>query len=240
MVPKQQGAWAFSRRLWQRRVRRLRPLLVVGSLVGVAALAAWVLLGSAWLTAEQVTVKGQHTLSKGEILAAANVDLGAPLARLDIDAVDERVSALPAVAEASVHRSWPHTVAITVTEREPVAAVHRSSVWWAMDDEGVLFRRTRERPADLPLVDVGSGADRSVLREAASVVAGLPLNLLDRVRRLTASSMDSITLTLKDGREVRWGSAAETPEKVRVLSVLLTQHAKVYDVSVPAQPTTTD
>ena len=238
MAPQLQGASAFSRRLWHRRLRRLRPVLVVGALVGVAALAAWVLLGSAWLTAEQVTVKGQQTLSDGRILAAANVDLGTPLLRLDLDAVDERVSALPAVAEASVHRAWPHTVAITVTEREPVAAVHRSSVWWVMDEEGVLFRRTSEREAELPLVDVGSRADDSVLGETASVVAGLPSDLLDRVRRLTASSMDSITLTLKDGREVRWGSAAETPEKVRVLSVLLSQRAKVYDVSVPAQPTT--
>jgi cell division protein FtsQ len=240
MAPQPQGASAFSRRLWHRRLRRLRPLIVLGALVGVVALAAWVLLGSAWLTAKEVTVKGQHTLSDGKILAAANVDLGTPLLRLDLDAVDERVSALPAVAEASVHRAWPHTVAITVTEREPVAAVHRSSVWWVMDAEGVLFRRTTERAAELPLVAIGSRADDSVLREAASVVAGLPSDLVDRVRQLTASSMDSITLTLQDGREVRWGSAAETPEKVRVLSVLLTQRAKVYDVSVPAHPTTMD
>jgi cell division protein FtsQ len=52
--------------------------------------------------------------------------------------------------------------------------------------------------------------------------------------------MDSLTLTLQDGREVRWGSAAQTERKVQVLSVLLRRPAQVYDVSVPAQPTTAD
>ena len=50
--------------------------------------------------------------------------------------------------------------------------------------------------------------------------------------------MDSITLTLADGRSVRWGSADESQRKVQVLAILLKQKASVYDVSGPEQPTT--
>jgi cell division protein FtsQ len=50
--------------------------------------------------------------------------------------------------------------------------------------------------------------------------------------------MDSITLRLSDGRRVRWGSAEHSADKVSVLAVLLRLPARVYDVSVPAQPST--
>lgn len=229
---------AFSRRQGRRRLRQLLPVLVAVGVLAVVGFVGWVLLGSSWLVAEQVTVRGERALSDRAVLAAADVDLGTAMVRLDLDAVDERVSGLPAVAEASVHRSWPRTVAITVTERQPVAAIYRFDSWWVMDKEGVLFRRTASRAANLPLVEVSSSVDASASREAASVIALLPEDLLARVERLTASSMDSITLSLTDGRKVRWGSAAETDQKVQVLNVLLHQRAKVYDVSVPAQPTT--
>jgi len=230
----------FSRRRWQGRFTRLQPILLALAVLAVAAFAGWVVLSSSWLATEQVTVAGERTLSDQKVLAAADIGIGTPLLRLDLDAVDERVSALRPVAEVTVHRSWPHTVAITVTERVPVAAIYRVGSWWVIDNEGVLFRRTRGRVAGLPLVRVSHRAGPSTLREAATVIAALPPDLVARLRHLTAPSMDSLTLTLKDGREVRWGSAAETDQKVQVLSVLLARQAQVYDVSVPAQPTTAD
>lgn len=240
MARRADTASKLSRRQWQRRLARLRPALLVVAVLATAAFVGWVGLGSSWLAAEHVTVAGERALSHRQILAAADVDLGTPLLRLDLDAVDTRVSALPPVAAVAVHRAWPNTVAITVTERIPVAAVSRPDSWWVMDKEGVLFRRTPGRVAALPLVEVGNRAGPSALQEAAAVIAALPAELLSRLQHLTASSMDSLTLTLQDGRQVRWGSAAQTERKVQVLSVLLRRPAQVYDVSVPAQPTTAD
>jgi cell division protein FtsQ len=58
------------------------------------------------------------------------------------------------------------------------------------------------------------------------------------MRALHAHSLDSITLQLKDGRLIHWGSDDQNAQKVRVIRVLLKQPASGYDVSVPAQPTT--
>lgn len=233
-------AATFSRRQWRRRLRQARPVLVAVAALGVGGFVAWVLLASSWLAAQRATVEGEQSLSAAQILAAADVELGTPLVRLDLDAVDRRVSALRPVAEASVHRAWPHTVSISVVERQPVAAVHRTGSWWEMDEEGVLFRRADGPIATLPVISVDGGTvDKGALQEAGSVIAALPPALLSRVQRLTAASIDSITLALRDGREVRWGSSAESDRKVAVLRVLLRQPARVYDVSVPAQPTTT-
>ena len=51
--------------------------------------------------------------------------------------------------------------------------------------------------------------------------------------------MPDVSLVLKDGREVVWGSAEESETKAEVLATLLaTVQAQVYDVSVPSKPTT--
>ncbi len=228
----------FTRRQWARRLRSARPWLLTVGGVGLVALAGWVVFFSSWLATEQVDVGGTHVVSSDEVRQAAEIDLGTPLVRVDLDAARERIEALPAVDSATVHRSWPHTIEITVTERVPLATVLRRGQWLAMDDEGVLFRPTPIRDAALPIVALSPSADDSARHEVASVVAALPNNLMAQTRRVRARSMDSITLYLADGRSVRWGSAAESQRKVEVLAILLKQKAAVYDVSAPEQPTT--
>lgn len=228
----------FARRQWARRLRIARPWLITLLALGVVALGAWGVFFSSWLATEQVDVSGTEIVSEDEVRRTASVDLGTPLARVDLGGVRERIEQLPAVASVSVHRAWPHTLEITVTERTPLVTVPRKGEWFAMDREGVLFRPTPMRDTTLPIVALASSADDAARREVASVVAALPDELLEKTRRVKARSMDSITLSLVDGREVRWGSSAESDRKVQVLAVLLEQPASVYDVSVPEQPTT--
>jgi cell division protein FtsQ len=229
----------FARRQWRRRLVALRPVAIGGGVLAMVVLVVYAFYFSSWLAASGVSVTGESSLTAKEVVAAAHVDLGTPLARLDLGAIETRVAALPAVADVSVHRSWPHTVSIEVTEREPLAAVMRDGAWWVMDDEGVVFRRTPERDASLPVVQAGPKAGTDALAEAAQVVAALPASVLADVRRLTAKTPDSIDLRLKDRSLIRWGSADETARKAQVLSVLLREvKASVYDVSVPEQPTT--
>lgn len=229
----------FARRQWGRRVRVARPWLL--TILGVAAIvvAGWVVFFSLLLATQHVDVTGTSIVSDDDVVQAADVAPGTPLARVDLGAVRSRIAALPAVAEVTVHRSWPHTLEIAVTERTPLATVPRHGRWLAMDKDGVLFNATASRDSELPVAVLAPTADSSARREVASVVDSLPDDLLSTTRRIKARSMDSITLTLSDGREIKWGSADESDRKVEVLAILLGQHASVYDVSVPEQPTTT-
>ena len=69
-------------------------------------------------------------------------------------------------------------------------------------------------------------------------VSALPEDLAPRVDFVSVASVDRIELALRDGRTVVWGSAEDSERKAEVLAVLLQQDARVYDVSVPATPTT--
>lgn len=199
------------------------------------------LLASSQFAANQVTVSGASALSQREVLAAADVAKGMPLLRVDLEAIHDQVADLPEVADVTVNRSWPDTVSIVVTEREPLAVVEARSLWWAMDEEGVLFEKTADRselPRRLPEVAVNPREAADTRRSVAAVVEALPPNILAKVRRVTAQSMDSITLHLNEATTVTWGSSAESAAKAEVLAILLTRSdARLLDVSVPQFPT---
>jgi cell division protein FtsQ len=229
----------FSRRRLLTRLRALRPWFIAAAAVAVLGFAAWVVLWSSWLAAEDVSVVGDRTISTATVEQAADVSLGTPLVRLDLDQIRDRVSALPAVQSVTVHRSWPHTVSIAITERSPVATLRRDGAWWMVDSEGIIFRKTGERDKDVPVIAVPKKAGPDAVREAATVVDSLPTSLLAQTKRLTAASMDSITLRMKNKSSVLWGSSTESDRKVEVLEALLKDvRATQYNVSVPEQPTT--
>ena len=227
----------FTRRQWRRRLRALRPYLIGLLVVGLVALGGWAVFFSTWLAVDDVEVDGAELLTADEVVSTADVELGTPLARVDLDGVTERVEEIPEVADVSVHRSWPHSITITVTERVAVAAVRQRGTWWVMDREGVVFRQTGERDPSVPVVQTPNDLGGEALAEVAAVVEALPEDLLAETRRVQAATMDSITVKLEGRREIVWGSAAESERKVEVLRVLLEQKGRVYDVSVPEQPT---
>lgn len=226
----------FARRQWARRWLTWRPLLAGLAAVALAGGLAWLVFFSSLLAVSGVTVEGNGLLAAGEVRRAAAVPTGTPLARVDLGAVASRVEDLAPVAGVDVSRSWPDTVRIAVTERESIAVVERAGRLHGMDAGGVLFREYRTRPAGLPVVRMGSRTAADAVAEAARVVSALPAEVLAKVEYVEVATVDEISLRLRNGRTVRWGSAADTDDKAAVLAVLLRQKATMYDVSVPGRP----
>jgi cell division septal protein FtsQ len=232
----------FARRVWARRWATLRRVLMLLLVVALVAGSGWLVFVSSVLAVERVQVSGARTVPADRISRVAAVPLGVPLARVDVDRVQARVERVPVVEHADISRSWPHTVAIEVTERTAVAAVRSDGGYRLIDAEGVLFRTVPDPGGRLPVMTVGPQprtAATDAAREAAAVVASLPRRLVRRVAGVQASTMDSIELRLRDGRSVEWGSAESSALKAKVLLALLKRDASVYDVSVPASPTLT-
>ena len=171
-------------------------------------------------------------------MKAAGVPLADPLATVDLHAVEIRVRSLAAVRDASVTRQWPDEVRIEVEERTAVAVIQMGDELRSLDGDGVIFGSLRRAPDDLPRVQSVGGTSSDALREAATVASALEPAFLATVDHLEVETVDRITLALRDGRLVRWGSAEESDRKAEVLSVLLSRQAGVYDVSVPGSPTT--
>ncbi|TCJ23659.1 cell division protein FtsQ/DivIB [Nocardioides jejuensis] len=230
----------FARRQWARRWGTWRGLVVLGVVAAVLAVAGWVVLASSVLDVRGVDVTGTTFLRPAQVRSAAAVPQGGPLARADLDGVRKRVEALPAVASVTVSRAWPHQVRIDVTERVAVAVVEDSSGLHGLDATGVVFRDFKGRPSRLPLIRTSADTHADAMQEAARVVGVLPEQVAKRVAFVDVHTRDAISLELRDGRVVVWGSADQSDAKSRVLTSLLKAEpdARAYDVSVPGQPTT--
>ena len=229
----------FARRQWARRWLAWRPVLVVVLLVGLVTGAGWLVFFSSTLAVKGVQVEGTAVLAEREVQRAAAVPTGEPLARVDLGAVAERVRNLAPVLEVDVSRAWPDRVRIDVVEREAVAVVDQAGVLRGVDDRGVMFRRYAVRPQGMPLLRIASGTGADALAEAARVVELLPADISARVEYVAVSTVDTISLRLRSGQTVQWGSAESSAQKAEVLAVLLEQKASQYDVSVPGQPVIT-
>ncbi|HWJ83313.1 MAG TPA: FtsQ-type POTRA domain-containing protein [Nocardioides sp.] len=228
----------FARRQWARRWLTWRYVLAAVLVAGLVGFTVYSVYFSPWLRVEGAEVTGNSLLTEAEILDTADVPEGGALARVDLDAIAVRVRSLPAVKSVDVSRKWPHDVRIDVTEREPVAVVARGGGYVDLDEDGVTFGRFARPPAGLPRVETGPDAEPSALEEAAHVVAALPDEVSALVDHVQVDTVDQILLVLKDGRQVKWGSAEQSDEKAKVLLALLDRKAQVYDVSVPGMPTT--
>jgi cell division protein FtsQ len=212
-------------------------LLVLLVVLAVLAGGGWLVFFSSALAVEEVDVRGVDVLGPGTVRQAAAVPLGEPLATVPLDSIEARVEALAAVASVDVSRAWPDQVRISVTERQAVAVVERDGRMRGVDEDGVQFRTFARPPRRLPVIRISAATRSEALAEAALVIDALPDDLAARVDHLTVQTIDSISLRLRNGRTVFWGSAAESASKAEVLSVLLEQKASVYDVSVPGRPT---
>jgi cell division protein FtsQ len=225
----------FARRQRARRWLAWRRVALTLLLLGAAGGLVWLVFFSSVLAISGVKVDGTAVLDPRTVRRVAQVPKGTPLATVNLDAIAARVEDLPAVRSVDVSRDWPDRVRILVRERHAVAVVERDGRLRGVDRDGVLFRGYLSAP-DLPVIRMSARTRADALAEAARVAASLPADLSARVDYVEVQTVDAISLRLHNGHTVLWGSAADSDQKAKVLAVLLSQKASLYDVSVPGRP----
>ena len=108
-----------------------------------------------------------------------------------------------------------------------------------MDPAGVAIALSPERPAGIPLIDLGGAtAESPGFRSAVEVLLSMPADLIGQVESIAASTQDDVTMVLVGGQRVQWGDAEDSAKKARVLARLIAaiadpSRAGTYDVSAP-------
>ncbi len=208
------------------------PLRLVGNMLmlgGIAVVAALVLtLKNDWvgkrledwqndfyswagrqgLLLDDVIVTGRNRTTMKEIQAAAGLQRGDNVLRLDVFEIKRRLEELPWVARAEVRRSFfPNVVFIRLTEREVRAIWQINEKFYPIDGEGKVINadfRTRE-PI---LLIVGAGAPENM----APLLEAIGKYDADYIRRIKVANFISKrrwNLILDDIRE---GITIKLPE----------------------------
>jgi cell division protein FtsQ len=219
-----------------RKAPRRRRWIVL--LMGAVTVVVLALYNTPLLGVRSMQVIGNTTLTTQNVLAAADVHVGEPMLQVDTGQIEARLRALPQVASAQVSLAWPSAVRLAVVERVPMAFVTTPNGIQLVDSEGVPFAGAAQPPPGFPELRVRSAAANDpATRAAVLVLASLPAALRGSVTAVVPQTPNDVRMSLRDGREVRWGDASDSAWKAAVLPPLLTRPGKVYDVSSPALPT---
>ncbi len=208
--------------------------------LAVLGVSAWALLGPSVLVVRHEEVSGNHLVPAAEIVSAAGIRLGTPLASVDTTGAARRVEQIDQVLTATVTRSWPDAIEISVHERTPALAVRSGPGFALVDGHGVTVRWSARRPAGLPLLTSPPARLRgsAVVRAAVTVLGQLPRGLRWLIVAVSAPGPDALTFWLRGGATVMWGGPGQTAAKAAELTVLLPTGARYYDLSDPATAVT--
>lgn len=227
-----------------RRQKRNWIIAGVALVLLVAGLLAYLVFSPA-LALRTITVEGNTLVKTGDVTAALEPLMGTSLSQITDDEVAELLAGFAPIEEVSIAAVPPSTLGVRITERPPVAILQSGRRFLLIDAEGRQLAAVKDRGSvKLPLIDGGTGAvNTEVFSSITTVLAALPADILKRLNNASADSVDSVKLSLSDGKTVFWGSADGNEGKASVLQSLLSQPpsdppVKVVDVSTPTRPVT--
>lgn len=223
---------SLNRKRRQRIRKRILTLVLILAAVSISIYAAYF---SNWLTVKKITVIGNSIATDVQIVTESEIEMGLQLARVDSEQVNQNLADISSIDSVEVRRAWPNQIVLAVTERIAIATIKVGSHWEFVDADGVAYGKTFNQPKGLMVFDVTQSLARV---EVAKVFANLPNWLKSQVISIGANSRDNVQITLQNNRKAILGDSSRLERKMAVLEVLLTQKARIYDVSAPDVPVT--
>jgi cell division protein FtsQ len=220
--------------------------------VGIAVLAAVLLLGGAWLwvrdsslvAVRRVSIAGVYGPDAGQIRSALR------LAALNMTTLDVRqgqlrmaVAPYPVVKDLHVSTQFPHGMRIDVVEQLPLGALVAGRQAVAVSGDGTLLR---DVPAgSLPAIPVsslpgGPAVTEPAVLNALALLAATPSRLEGRISEVTSSSAHGLVAQLRSGPSIYFGDDTDLDAKwdsaTTVLADPSSAGASYLDVSDPSRP----
>lgn len=198
---------ASLRAVWPRlaRIAAGSVLLVAGLYYGIDRV-----LSADSLTISNITVSGNSRMSRGEVVTLLDGLRGESMLSADLDAWRRKLLESPWVAEATIRRVFPGTLAVAVSERQPLGIARITDRLYLVDRRGMVIDEFGPNYAelDLPIIDGlaplrppdGSHADDARTALAGRLLSDLARrpDLARRVSQIDVSDPHDAAVILKD------------------------------------------
>jgi len=244
----------FDARLKERkkagtRGAAIRVLIVILAAALVSALI-WLLLFSSVFRLEtsQISVSGGNEwVSEKDVLDIANQQSGKSLFLVSADKVSSQLKNIPGVTQANVVKRYPRSLEIDINAQQPAAMLKEpDGTLVAVDRKArVLNAVGKASMKGIPVIEVSSvdnGLNSRAVKEALTILGGLPDTMRTVITKVSAKTQDSITTELSSGKYVVvWGDSSELKLKSAIVDKLLSDPSLIgdkhqIDVSAPSRP----
>lgn len=185
---------------------------------------------------KNVEVEGSEHLAPEDVISAAGVPEGTPLAQVDMRQTASNVVSLPWVKSATASRSWPSTVTLKVEENTAVAYLNASDGTHLIDPEGKEFA-VDTPPEDAVELTGTVDSDDAVRKDAVEIAAALSETGRGAVKSIEAKSKYEFVLHLKDDRTIIWGASEDNGNKALAVDTVLQREGQEFNVTNPRQVT---
>jgi cell division septal protein FtsQ len=225
----------------------LLPIMRYGSRYGLALLVVVLLFAAIKglmqttpFPVQKVDVRGVQRLTREEIVTLTGVLPGQNLLSLHLKAVGQQVARNPWVASVRVQRFFPGTLAVSITERQPVAVVNLGLLYY-LDNQGEPFKPlsfgdTLDLPVVTGLSEDALAADPAGTREALKSACEL-LGALQQYGSFILADVSEIHYDRGHGFTLFTTSAA-VPIRIGTddFSGKLARFARIYQTLMTQQP----
>ena len=200
-------------------------------LVGLAGGGVW-LYQSPFFKVTRIQVQGNHTVPTDTVLSAADV-LGQSMFTADLASAQKALYALPLVSSVRIVRAWPHTVKITVQERQPWGTWRQGGVDYTIDREGVVLGMNPAPPGSPVIVSSelgshiqGDRVDYQAVAAAAEIYQKLPAVLGTTVTEVAFVPGKGVQVTTANHQTALLGDSSSISYKLAVWAAVVSAAQK--------------
>jgi cell division protein FtsQ len=196
---------AWTTRLWQ----MVRTVAVTALGMYSVYWGASLVLSAEALHVTRISVSGNERMSRGEVIALLDGLHGQSMVRVDLDEWRHKLMTSPWVADAAMRRTLPGTIAVAISERQPMGIGRIGEELYLIDQRGLIIDQYGPNYSefDLPIVDGLTVAPREgapLIDEARAALAARVLaalqkrpDLARRVSQVDVSDARDAMLVLK-------------------------------------------
>jgi cell division septal protein FtsQ len=131
------------RSFFKKAVRLVGGVIVL-SLVAVICYELYgIVIHTTFLRLDRIEVNSLKKLHRDDVIALAGVKAGDDMMSMKLKRIGEQLIKNPWVEKVKVRRYFPHTLAIEITEREPVAVINMGYLYY-LDKKGEVFKPLTE------------------------------------------------------------------------------------------------
>jgi len=154
-----------------------RAAVLLAAALYLTFLAVRAVLNADALIITRITVSGNSRLSKGEVVALLDGIRGTNMLTVDIESWRRTLLSSPWVADAAIRRVLPGTVAVAISERQPMGIGRVNDDLYLVDDRGGIIDQFGPNYAelDLPIIDGLAAVPRDngpLIDETRAALAG--------------------------------------------------------------------
>jgi cell division septal protein FtsQ len=187
----------------------LRASALVGLLLYAGYRAASLALSAEVLTITSISVTGTDRLSRGEAVALLEGLRGRNMVTVSLEFWRQKLLTSPWVADASLRRLLPGTIAVVISERQPLGIARIASYLYLIDSRGEIIDDFGPNYAefDLPVID-GLAAppgnqglidvSRALLASRLIIAVQTRPDLAKRISQIDVHDAHDVAVILKD------------------------------------------